>query len=82
MVIVNVRVPALEKVYNFSLEEKAKIKDLIEEMVELIVQKERVPFVTSLDEMILCSVENGEQCNKDCTLADYGIAGGSELILV
>lgn len=82
MVIVNVRVPALEKVYNFSLEEKAKVKDLIEEMVELIAQKECLPLEDSLEGMVLCSVENGEQCNKNCTLADYGIAGGAELILV
>ena len=82
MIIVNVRVPALEKEYNFSLEEKAKIMDLIEEMVELISQKEHVQFGGSLDEMVLCSVENGEQCKKNNSLSDYGIVGGSELILV
>ena len=82
MIIVNVKVPALEKVYNFSLDEKAKIKDLIEELVELIAQKERVPFGGDLAEMVLCCVENGEQCGKDNTLADYGIASGAELILV
>lgn len=82
MIIVNIRVPAMEKVYNFSLEEKAKIKDLIEEIVELIAQKECVPFSGSLEEMVLCSVENGEQCGKNNSLSDYGIAGGAELILV
>lgn len=82
MIIVNVRVPALEKVYNFSLEEKAKIRDLVEEIVELIVQKEGVQFGGKLEEMSLCSVENGEQCAKENSLSDYGIVGGSELILV
>lgn len=82
MIIVNIRVPALEKVYNFSLEEEAKIKDLIEEVVELIAQKERVRFGGDLQEMVLCSVENGEQCDKNRSLSDYGIVGGAELILV
>lgn len=82
MIIVNVKVPALEKVYNFSLEEKVRIKDLIEEIVELIAQKECLQFGDDLEEMILCSVENGEQCDKNCSLSDYGIAGGAELILV
>ena len=82
MIIVNVGVPALEKVYNFSLEEKAKVKDLIEEAVELISQKERIPFTDSLESMILCIVDTGEQCNQDACLADYGITGGAELILV
>jgi len=82
MIIVNVHVPALEKVYNFSVEEKAKISDLIEEVVELIVQKESIPFGGSLDKMTLCSIENGKQCDKSKCLADYGVCGGSELILV
>lgn len=82
MIIVNVRVPALEKVYNFSLDERAGIKDLIEEIVELIAQKECVPFGGNLEEMVLCSVENGEQCGKDHCLSDYGIVSGAELILV
>ena len=73
MIIVDVRVPALEKVYNFSVEERAKVGDLIEELVELVIQKEN---------MVLCSVENGVQCDRSCCLSDYGICGGAELILV
>ena len=82
MIIVNVSVPALETVYNFSLEETARISDLMEEIVELIAQKEHVSFGGDLEEMVLCTVENGEQCGKDRCLADYGVAGGAELILV
>lgn len=81
MIIVNVRVPAIEKVYNFSLEERAKVRDLIEEITELISQKERLPFQGDLEEVVLCSVENGEQCGKDNYLSDYGITDGAELIL-
>lgn len=82
MIIVNVRVPALEKVYNFSLDEKARIKDLIEEIVELIAQKESLQFENNLEEMVLCCVGNSEQCDRNHSLSDYGIAGGAELILV
>lgn len=82
MIIVNVRVPALEKEYNFSLEEKAPVGDLIEELVELILQKEGVPFSGELREMVLCSLEKGIQCSRESTLSDYGICGGEELILV
>ena len=82
MVIVSVRVPALEKAYHFSLEETAKVSDLIEELAELIAQKERLPFGGRLEEMVLCSLDTGEQCSRECCLADYGVCGGSELILV
>lgn len=54
MIIVNIHAPALETVYNFSLEETAKIGDLMEEIVELIAQKEHVPFGGGLEEMVLC----------------------------
>lgn len=82
MIVVNVRVPALEKVYNFSVEEKAKVSDLIEELIELVAQKEGIPFGGDLDGMMLCSIENAEQCAKDKSLSDYAITGGTELLLV
>ena len=82
MIIVNVSVPALEKVYNFSLDDTAKVRNLKEEMVELIAQKEHVTFRGNLDEMVLCSMESGEQCSEERSLSDYGISGGAELMLV
>lgn len=82
MIIVDIKVPALEKVYNFSVEEKAKVSDLIEEVVELICQKEHLAFSGDLEEMALCFVEGGVQCDREQSLSDYGVTGGSELILV
>ena len=82
MVIVDVSVPALEKVYNLSREEKAKIDDLIEEIVELVLQKEHLDFKGDHHELVLCAVESGVQMRRDKTLNDYGIVGGAELILV
>ena len=82
MVIVDVRVPALEKTYNLSLEEKAKVGDLIEEILELILQKEHVGFRGDINSLVLASIDEGVQMRRDRTLADYGIHGGAELILV
>lgn len=82
MIVVNVNVPALEKVYNFSLEERAKVSDLIEELVELIAQKEHIQFSGNLDGMVLCAVESGTQCDWNRCLNDYGIHSGAELVLV
>lgn len=82
MVIVDVSVPALEKVYNLSLDEKAKIDDLIEEIVELVLQKEHLEFKGDHHEFVLCAVESGAQMRRDKTLGDYGITGGAKLILV
>ena len=86
MIIVNIRVPALEKVYNFSIEEKAQISELIDEVTLLVFQKEGLSFdgdpKIAFREMSLCSLDAGIQLSKQCSLSDYGICDGSELILV
>ena len=82
MIIVNIKVPALEKEYNFSVDENAPVQDLVEEIAELIVQKEGVQFSGNMADMVLCSRDPGFQCARTSCLNDYGIYGGAELILV
>lgn len=82
MIIVNIRVPALEKVYNFSIDEKVRTADFIEEIVEIIKQKEGVRFHGDIESFALCSVENGVNISRDRSLGEYGIRGGDELVLV
>ncbi|MCI1722773.1 MAG: hypothetical protein LKM41_08170 [Lachnospiraceae bacterium] len=82
MIVVNVTVPGLEKVYNMNLEEKAPVSELIEEIAELIAQKEHAPLNGDIHEMILGSIDRGLQFRKDRCLRDYGITVGAELILV
>ena len=87
MIIVNIKVPALEKEYNFSLEEKVPVEDIIEEVVDLILQKEGIQFSEErrkeeLPEIVLCSVEQGVQCDRQSSLSDYGVCTGAELVLV
>lgn len=82
MIIVDVQVPALEKTYNLSLEEKARVSDLIEEIVELILQKEKLGFRGDVKALVLASTDLRLQMRRDKTLSDYGIESGAELILV
>lgn len=82
MIIVNIKVPALEKEHNFSVDENAPVSEVIEEVVELIAQKEGVQFSGNMNEVVLCSQEPGFQCARESSLNDYGIYGGAELILV
>ena len=82
MIILDVRVPALDKTYNFSLEERANIGELIEEITELIKQKEGQTFCGAYRELALFSVDRETMLNPNCTLSGYGIQGGDELILL
>lgn len=86
MIIVNIRVPSVEKVYNLSVEEKVQIGDLIEEIALLVYQKEGFSFEgdphIAFDQMCLCSIDVGVQFNRQNTLENYGICDGAELMLV
>lgn len=82
MIVVNVTVPALEKVYNMNLEENALIGDVIAEIAGLVGQKEHLNFNGDLKEMVLGSKDLGKVFSRDRTLADYGVLTGAELILV
>lgn len=82
MIVVNVTVPALEKVYNMNLEEKAEISDLIAEIAGLISQKEHMELQGNIREMVLASKDLGIVLGRNQTLQDYGILTGAELLIV
>ena len=57
-------------------------KEIIEEVSELISQKEHTELRGEIDEMILGSKDLGIVLRRDRKLSDYGIRTGAELILV
>ena len=82
MIVVNVTVPAMEKVYNMNLEEKAHVADIIAEIAGLICQKEHVTLRGDIREMVLTSKDRGIILDREKTLQDYGILTGAELLIV
>lgn len=82
MIIVDVRVPALDAVYDFSLSEDTYIGILIEEMVEMICRHEKLLEAPDSDAHWLCCVSTGQILDREKTLHDYGVETGNQLILV
>lgn len=82
MILVDIYVPAVGNTYDFQLEENEKISTIIEEVAELIGQKEHSQVVGNMNELMLCSREKHEILTKSLTLANLGICTGSSLILV
>ena len=82
MILVDVYVPAVGNTYDFQLEENEKISTIIEEVAELIGQKEHSQIVGNMNEFMLCSRERNTILAKSLTLSDQGICTGSSLILV
>lgn len=82
MILVDIYVPAVGNVYDFQLDEEEKISMIVEEIGELIGQKEHCQIVGEIGELMLCSKKDRKILSKNLTLALSGIQNGDSLILV
>ncbi len=82
MILVDIYVPSVDNTYDFQLDENAYIYAIIEEIGELIGQKERSQIVGNIENLILCVKKDRKILPKDSTLAACGIQTGNSLILV
>lgn len=82
MINVDVYVPALDRVYNFNLDEESRIAVLMEEISELICQKEHSALAGNKDMFIMGSVDKQINFNPRSSLKSYSVKNGEKLILV
>lgn len=82
MILVDIYVPSVDKVYDFQLNEHTPISAVIEELSEMIGQKERSPLYGNASELMLCDKSSGRIMHKSDTLSSAGITTGRTLILV
>lgn len=81
MILVEIAVPALVRRYDFELEETAQVSILIREMIEVIGQKEHIPFTETAQGFSLYQPEAAARLNPAGTLEENGVRGGQRLIL-
>lgn len=82
MVLVDVIVPSVNKVYDFQLSENAQISTVIEEICEMISQKERVSIVGSVTDLLLCDKDTNSVLDNNKTLAECNVVTGHSLIFI
>lgn len=82
MILVDIYVPAVGNTYDFQLDEEEKTGTLIEEISELIGQKEHCRIVGDISKLMLCFCKDKKILSKNMTLADSGVQNGDSLILV
>ena len=82
MINVDVYVPAMDRKYNFNLDEEASIAFLIDEISELICKKEHSAVDGVKDMFIMGSMDRKINFNSVSSLKDYSIKNGDTLILV
>lgn len=82
MIMVDVYVPALDREYDFCLNQDVEIGAVIKEISGMIAYKEHSEIVGNVGELMLCDRDNGVILDSSRTLCACRIQTGSKLMLV
>lgn len=82
MIVVDVVVPALNRTYNFNLDEEVPVRVLIAEISELICKKEHSELDGMRERFVMGSIDSKLCFNPDYSLKEYSVKQGDKLILV
>lgn len=63
MILVDVYVPAMDKVYDFRLDETASVAQIMKEMEEIFMKKVKETKMEKQQEFMLCSMEQKKYFN-------------------
>lgn len=82
MITVEVYVPAMDREYDFQLDQNVRIGTIIEEIGEMIAHREHSEIIGDMEELMLCDQDGNRILDGDETLGASRIRTGSKLILV
>lgn len=82
MILVDIYVPSIGNTYDFQLDEEVPVGNVIEEISEMIGQKEHCQIVGDMTKLMLCTAKDKQILYRDYTLAECHIVTGDSLILV
>lgn len=82
MILVDINVPSIDKYYDFLLNENTPIASIIDEITEMIGQKEKTFISGDVKQLDLCNATSEEVLNKGMSLNECNIKTGDSLILI
>ena len=82
MILVDIYVPSIGNTYDFQLDEEVPVGNVIEEISEMIGQKEHCRIVGDMTKLMLCAQKYRQILHRDDTLAQCHIVTGDSLLLV
>lgn len=82
MILVDIYVPALDKVYDFQVDETIQTGKIIMEIAEMISNDVKSEKDFGAGKLLLCSMEQEKILEKNKSLQEYGIKNGFRLLLV
>ena len=82
MILIDVYIPAVDEVFDFELDEHAKIQQILREIIEMISKKTKSKSVGRIEDFFLYDMKSCKALRSDMTLCSYNIQDGSNLMLV
>lgn len=82
MLHVEIEVPALDRKYEFSLNENVKIKEIVEEVAAVVGQHEQKSWRENGNPFLLCNCSTSRILPDGKTLYECQIQPGSRLMLI
>lgn len=82
MILVDIYVPSTGNIYDFQLDAEVPVYSVVEEVSEMIGQKEHCQIVGDRKKLMLCAKKDGRILQGDETLKECQIINGDSLILV
>lgn len=82
MLQIDLQVPSLNKKYNFSLNQETLVGTIIDELVEMICQKEQCGLCDDMGELMLICLDTRKVLAKLQTLESCGLKTGNRLMLI
>jgi uncharacterized ubiquitin-like protein YukD len=82
MILVDIAVPSVNNVYDFQLDEYTPVGMIIEEIGELIEQKEHCQMVGDITALMLCLQKERRILPREQTLKECQVQTGNSLLLI
>ena len=82
MILVDIFIPSVDKTYDFQLDENVPVAVVIDEISEMIEEKEKTALQGDAGQLRLCDPAGERELDKERTLSESRITTGSRLILV
>lgn len=81
MIMVDIRVPGLNRTYDFELDEEMKTGELIKKIIQTITEKEQMEDCEESD-MLLFDLNRETVLSGNCSLKQQGVKSGEQLYLI
>lgn len=82
MIVVDMEIEAMDRTYDFKLDESVPISKIIDDICELVAQKEKCASAKQPEKLVLCNKSTGQILPQDMSLKACGVISGEKLMLI